>query len=118
MNFGPYDPEGEAEAELYVLWMKDNQKINKYLVEFNRITARLQWGNATLRHPSYRGLPSRVKDAISRSGKSATLTGLRQQAATIDHRYWERKAEINRKSHLQPQRQDRPTPPHNSASSS
>ena len=89
-NFGPYDPEGEAEAELDALRMKDNQKINKYLVEFNRITARLQWGNAALRHAFYRGLPSRVKDEISRSGKSATLTGFRQQAATIDHRYWER----------------------------
>src|SRR3954453_3863920 len=74
-NFGPYDPEGEAEAELDALQMKDNQKITKYLVEFNWITARLQWGNAALRHTFYRGLPSRVKDEISCSGKSATLTG-------------------------------------------
>src|SRR3954452_19625418 len=83
MNFGPYDPEGEAEAELDALWMKDNQKINKYLVEFNWITARLQWDNAALRHAFYWGLPSRVKDEISRSRKSATLMGLWQQATVI-----------------------------------
>src|SRR3954451_24397473 len=78
MNFGPYDPEGEAEAELDALRMKDNQKITKYLVEFNRIAARLQWGNAALRHAFYWGLPSCVKDEISHSGKSTTFTGLWQ----------------------------------------
>src|SRR4051794_13738992 len=59
-NFGPYDLEGEAEAELDALRMKDNQKLTKYLVEFNWITARLQWGNAAFRHAFYRRLPSRV----------------------------------------------------------
>ena len=38
-NFGPHDLEGEAEAGLENLHMRDNQRITKYLVEFNRLAA-------------------------------------------------------------------------------
>ena len=34
-NFGPHDPEGEAEAGLENLQMRNTQRITKYLVEFN-----------------------------------------------------------------------------------
>ena len=34
-NFGPHSPEGEAEAGLENLQMRDTQRITKYLVEFN-----------------------------------------------------------------------------------
>ena len=34
-NFGPHDLEGEAEAGLENLRMRDTQRITKYLVEFN-----------------------------------------------------------------------------------
>ena len=34
-NFGPHDPEGEAEAGLKNLRMRNTQRITKYLVEFN-----------------------------------------------------------------------------------
>ena len=44
--FGPFDPEGEAKAELKNVHMHDNQRITKYLVKFNRLAARVQWGNA------------------------------------------------------------------------
>ena len=47
-NFGPHDPEGEAEADLKNLKMCDNQCIMKYLVDFNRLAAHVQWGDATL----------------------------------------------------------------------
>ena len=47
-NFGPHDPKGKAEADLENLKMHDNQCIMKYLVNFNRLAARVQWGNATL----------------------------------------------------------------------
>ena len=57
IHFGPFDPEGEAEAELENLRMRDNQRITKYLVEFNRLAARVQWGNAALQHQFYNGLP-------------------------------------------------------------
>ena len=47
-NFGPHDPEGEAEAGVENLRMCDTQRITKYLVEFNRLAARVQWGDAPL----------------------------------------------------------------------
>ena len=56
IHFGPFDPEGEAKAELENLHMCDNQRITKYLVEFNRLAARVQWGNTSLRCQFYNGL--------------------------------------------------------------
>jgi hypothetical protein len=53
VNFGPYDPEGEAETELENLRMRDGQRISKYFVEFNRLAARTQWGEATLKNRLY-----------------------------------------------------------------
>ena len=38
-SFGPHDPEGDAEAGLENLRMRDTQRITKYLVEFNRLAA-------------------------------------------------------------------------------
>ena len=38
-NFGPHNPEGDAENELKALRMKDNQRMVKYLVDFNRLAA-------------------------------------------------------------------------------
>ena len=57
-NFRPHDPEGEAKADLENLHMCDNQCIVKYLVDFNRLTTRVQWGKATLCQQLYRGLLS------------------------------------------------------------
>ena len=48
-NFRPHNPKGEAEADLENLKMHDNQCIMKYLVDFNRLAARVQWGDTTLR---------------------------------------------------------------------
>ena len=41
-HFGPFGPEGEAKVELENLHMHDNQRITKYLVEFNGLAARVQ----------------------------------------------------------------------------
>ena len=51
-HFGPFNPEGEAEVGVENLCMHDNQRITKYLVEFNRLAARVQWGNAALQSSS------------------------------------------------------------------
>ena len=64
-NFGPHDPEGEAEADLKNLKMRDNQCIVKYLVDFNCLAAHVQWGDAALCQQMYCGLPSRIKDEIA-----------------------------------------------------
>ena len=47
-NFGPHDPEGEAEVGLENLQMCDTQEITKYLVGFNRLAVRVQWGDVPL----------------------------------------------------------------------
>ena len=46
---------GEAESKLENLSMKPNQRIAKYLVEFNRLATITGWDNQALRHQFYRG---------------------------------------------------------------
>ena len=97
-NFGPHDPEGEAEAGLENLQMCDTQRITKYLVEFNRLAARVQWGDAPLRHQLYNRFLPWIKDEISRVGKPDSLTDLCILAQSIDARYWECRSEIARET--------------------
>ena len=94
-NFGLHDPVGDAEHQLDNLSMKEGQKINKYVVEFNRLAGQVRgYGNGALHHIFYSGLPDRIKDEISHIGKPRTLDGYRTLAQTIDARYWERKSEV------------------------
>ena len=74
--------------------MRDTQQIMKYLVEFNRLAARVQWGDASLRCQLYNGLPPQIKDEISRVGKPDNLTDLCLLAQSIDACYWECCSEI------------------------
>ena len=107
-NFGPYDATGEAETGITKLRMKDSARIATYIVEFNAYAALLEWGDAALRHRFYEGLPTRLKDDLSRDGKPVTLAGMRIKAQQCDARYWERKAEINRETTF-----ERPKQSHN-----
>jgi len=98
-NFGPHDPIGDAKHQLDNLSMKEGQKINKYVVEFNRLAGQVRgYGDGALRHIFYSGLPDRIKDEISRVGKPRTLNGYRTLAQTIDARYLERKSEVVRQT--------------------
>ena len=90
IHFGPFDPEGEAKAELKNLRMHHDQRITKNLVEFDRLAARVQWGNTALRHQFYNGLLPQIKDEISRFGKPDNLQELRTLSQTINAHYWER----------------------------
>jgi len=75
-NFGPHDPVGDAEHQLDNLSMKEGQKINKYVVEFNCLAGQVRgYGDGALRHIFYSGLPNRIKDEISCVGKPRTLDG-------------------------------------------
>ena len=109
-NFGPHDPVGDAEAELEALEMRDNQRISKYLVEFNKLSSLVEWNSAALRRRFYKGLPTRIKNEIARVGKPDTLQGLRTLAQSIDARYWEYKSEQNRESSSKPVHQEKKTP--------
>ncbi len=97
-NFGPHDPTGDAEAELDSLTMKNDARITKYVVEFNRLSSLLRWEQGPLRHYFYKGLPARIKDEIARVGKPTTLAELRTLATNIDARYWERRKEVSREN--------------------
>ena len=98
-NFGLHDPVGDAEHQLDHLSMKDGQRINKYVVEFNRIASQIQgYGEGALRHHFYNGLPDHIKDEVSRIGKPSTLSDLRHLVQAIDARYWERKSKVSRQT--------------------
>jgi hypothetical protein len=98
-NFGPHDPVGDAEMQLEQLYMCDGNRINKYIVEFQRLASQVRgWGDGALRRQFYNGLPARIKDEISRQGKPTTLSEFKTLAQTIDARYWERKGEVSHES--------------------
>ncbi|CDO70297.1 hypothetical protein BN946_scf184603.g8 [Trametes cinnabarina] len=98
VNFGPYDVTGQAEHDLENLRMADNQRIAKYITQFNRLATQVCWGHAAFRYQFYKGLPARLKDWISEVGKPDSLEKLRNLAQSLDHRYWVRKAEQARES--------------------
>src|ERR1700746_3753265 len=79
--------------------MLDNQKITKYVVEFNRYASQVHgYGEGALRHHFYNGLPEQLKDEIAHVGKPASLNEMWVLAQQIDTCYWEHKAEQARHS--------------------
>ncbi|KIK13648.1 hypothetical protein PISMIDRAFT_17826, partial [Pisolithus microcarpus 441] len=94
-TFGPHDPIADAEHQLDHLHMKETHRVNRYVVDFNRLASQVRgYGDGALRHLFYSGLPDRIKDKISRVGKPNTLYGLHALAQEIDARYWERKDKV------------------------
>jgi len=62
-NFGPHDFVGDVEHQLDNLSMKDGQKINKYVVEFNRLASQVRgYGDSALHHIFYGSLPDHIKE--------------------------------------------------------
>ena len=74
-HFGPYDPFGDAEAELEQLVMKDNHKAVRFFVEFNRIVSQLgdEYGDSALLRCAYLALPRRLKDEMIHHPKPNSL---------------------------------------------
>ena len=98
-TFGPHDPVADAEHQLDHLCMKDTHRVNRYVVNFNRITSQVRgYSDGTLCHHFYSGLPDRIKDEISCIGKPRTLDSLRAIAQEINARYWECKEEVTRQN--------------------
>src|SRR5271156_3980702 len=89
-QFGPIDPTADAEDSLDNLKMRDNQRILKYNVEFNRLSIQTGWSDGVLRHRYYAGLAERIKDIMGQQGKPSTLTEMKTLAHSIDSRHWER----------------------------
>ena len=98
-NFGLHDPVRDVEHQLDNLSMKEGQKINMYVVEFNCLARQVHgYGDGALCHIFYSGLPDCIKDEISRVRKPHTLDGFHTLVQTIDARYWERKSKILRQT--------------------
>ncbi|KAJ3004040.1 hypothetical protein NUW54_g5000 [Trametes sanguinea] len=79
-NFRPYDTTRAAEHNLENLWMTENQRIAKYITQFNWLATQVRWGTTALRCQFYKGLPDCLKDRISKVGKPKMLKGLRNLA--------------------------------------
>ena len=94
-NFGPFDIEADAENELEWLKMRDNQKVAKYIISFQQLSSKVNWGDAALHHQFYNGLPSHIKDEIARVGKPDNLNRLCTLVQSIDARYWGCHSEIS-----------------------
>src|SRR6202045_2642053 len=97
-NFGPYDAICEAEFELERLQMREDQKLMKYTISFNRFAAIVHWDEYALQRQFYKGLASCIKDELARVNCADTLHGLREQASAIDSCYWAQQQEISRDS--------------------
>jgi Domain of unknown function (DUF4939) len=95
-QFGPIDPTADAEDGIDNLKMKDNQRIIKYNVDFNRLAIQTGWDDSVLRHRYYSGLAERIKDIMGQQGKPATLEAMKTLAHSIDARHWERHREKSR----------------------
>src|SRR6266481_5150893 len=108
-NFGSFDPEGEAEAEIEVLWMPENDQATKYFVEFNHLSSQIKWGEAALRRQAYNGLARRIKNEMVHHPKPTNLADLRKIVQAINSRFWEPKAEIVRDSITASTRQESKT---------
>jgi Retrotransposon gag protein len=78
-NFGPYNKIGDAKHELTNLHIRDNQRVSDYLVYFSRLALHYSWEELALRYGFYEGLPSRIKDELSKGKNSWTLQVLKQK---------------------------------------
>src|SRR3984893_18293110 len=87
-NFGPYDAIREAEFQLECLWMREDQKLMKYTILFNRFATIVHWDEYALQWQFYKGLASRIKDELAHINCADTLHGLHEQASAIDSHYW------------------------------
>lgn len=96
VNFSPHNPMGNAEMQLENLQMGDGQHIQKYIIEFNRLSRETGWGECTLCCHFYNGLPDCLQDQLCRlpNSKPKTLLDMRWCAQNFDANHWERKAKL------------------------
>ena len=107
-NFGPYDQEADAEVAIQNLEMKENHRINRYIVDFTKHAARLSWNEPALRDKFYRDLPLRIRTELLRGGKPTTLAATRLRAQECDQAYWLIKEESSKEKQSSPKPNDSP----------
>src|SRR5258708_16760539 len=84
--------------------MSSGAHLSEYLVRFNTLASRVEWGDAALRFQFYDGLPERLKDRIALLRKPDTLRELVQVTVRHNNLYWECQDERKRMRQQQPPR--------------
>src|SRR6266436_1722402 len=84
--------------------MTSRARLSEYLVRFNTLVSRVEWGGAVLRFQFYDGLPERLKDRIALLGKPNTLRELVQVTICHNNLYWEHQDEHKQARQQQPPR--------------
>jgi len=74
-NFGSFDPEGKAEAELEALCMHENHQAMKYFIKFQQLASRVQWVTQHSNNRLIMDSPSASKMMVHHN-KPDTLSGL------------------------------------------
>lgn len=93
-QFGQINSSAIAERKVQRTTMKSGDKITEYLTKFNTLRIDLDWNDAALSFAYKRGLPSRIKDEISRNDKAPNnLQELVDLSLRIDFQYWDREGE-------------------------
>src|SRR6266436_272714 len=82
--------------------MSSGARLSEYLVRFNTLASRVEWGDAALRFQFYNSLPERLKDQIALLRKPDTLQELVQATVCHDNLYWERQDECKQTRQQQP----------------
>ena len=96
-NFSPFNPVGEAVAEIKTLVVAEGSRSATHFVEFNRLASRIQWGDHALFRQAYKGLAHCIKNEMVYHDQPVTLQDLCKLIQAIDHCYWEhpeQKAEV------------------------
>src|SRR6266436_1356114 len=82
--------------------MASGAHLSEYLVRFNTLASRVEWGDAVLHFQFYDSLPDRLKDRITLLGKPNTLQELVQVTIHHDNLYWEHQDEHKQVRQQQP----------------
>jgi hypothetical protein len=87
------NPDETRTAERKLLWMKQTKSASTYAVDFQRMAARLSWGEQALIVQFYKGLREDVKDEMSKVERPDELGEYIALAIQIDNRLYERRLE-------------------------
>jgi hypothetical protein len=85
--FGNQHLSTTAENKIRALVMRETHRVTQYNIVFNCYAPYTGWNDVALAAEYYRGLPDRIKDTMSLSGRPRTTDGLKEMALTLDQRY-------------------------------
>lgn len=87
------DPDEVATAERMIFQCRQRGPASKYITEFRRHAALLDWDSHALAAQFYRGLRDNIKDELARVGRPDDLEDLINTTIRIDNRIFERQVE-------------------------